>query len=104
MSKTNYMKILKELMKKKINIFFIVPCSLECESWILCSFQKAHLNISEISYFLNLSGGSTYCLVFMFLFFLKNFLCFLSFMSNDSLLIWKEYVAGYMAAFLDSIY
>lgn len=74
---------------KRNQHFFIVPYSLKCESWILCSFQKAHLNISEISYFLNLGEGFQLTALFSCFYFLKVFYVFLSFMSNDSLLIWK---------------
>lgn len=83
----NLQRINKE---KKTNISFIVPYSLKCESWVLCSFHKVHLYVLEISYSLNLGEGFESTALFPCFYFLKSFLCFLSFMSNDSLLIWKD--------------
>lgn len=64
---------------KRNQHFFIVPYSLKCESWILCSFQKAHLNISEISDFLNLGEGFQLTALFSCFYFFKGFLCFFKF-------------------------
>lgn len=81
---------LQRINKEKSSISFIVPYSLKCESWVLCSFHKVHLYALEISYSLNLGEGFQPTALFPCFYFFKFFYVFLSFMSNDSLLIWKD--------------
>lgn len=98
------MKILKELMKKKINIFS-QSLALSNVNPGFCVLSKKHTSIYQ-KFLISSTWVKVQLTVFFscFYFFKKIFMFFLSFISNDSLLIWKEYIAGYMAAFLDSIY